>query len=144
MSVQIDNMSEVDGLLLGGVWIDVDLGTLRRTNASRSSGVGGIELYWLSGGRMYVANAGEVHAVRSMIPAEPEVPEPEEEEVDQPVPPPLERVVEEEEPEVAGPDPNSMMATLKRAREARSGEDSEKVSEKESEKESEKDPGEQE
>lgn len=131
MSVQIDNMLEVDGLLLGGLWIDVDLGTLRRTNSSRSSGVGGIELYWLSDGRMYVANAGEVHAVRSIIPTEPEVAEPEEEaEVPVPVPPPLERVVEDEEPDAPELDPNSMMATLKRAREARSDEDSAEESEK--------------
>ncbi len=119
MSVQIDNLSAVDGLLLGGLWIDVDLGTLRRTSSSRGSGAGGIELYWISGGRMYVANAAEVHAVRSMVPEageeealdlelEPERPAP--------IPPPLKKVVKEEP--VVEEDPNSMMATLKRARAA--------------------------
>jgi len=136
MSVQIDNLMEVDGLLLGGVWIDVDLGSLRRTSASRSSGVGGIELYWLSGGRMYVANAGEVHAVRSMIPAQPEVVELDEEtEAPLRVPPPLERVVEEDAPAVPEIDPNSMMATLKRAREARSSEGSPEASDEDSQEE---------
>lgn len=133
MSVQIDNMAEVDGLLLGGVWIEVDLGTLRRTNASRSSGVGGIELYWLSGGRMYVANAGEVHAVRSMIPPEPEVEEIEEVEESVPAPVVAEQVVEAEEPKAPELDPNSMMATLKRAREARLDEDSQEEPDEDSE-----------
>lgn len=120
MSVQIDNLMDVDGLLLGSGWIDVDLGTLRRAT-TRGSGAGGIEFYWISGDRMYVANAGEVNAVRMIVPDE--QPEPEVIAAPEPVavvaaPEPVAEV----EVEVPEHDPNSMMAALKRARETRSDE----------------------
>lgn len=125
MSVQIDNLMDVDAILLGSVWIDVDLGTLRRAS-SRGSGAGVIELYWRSGERVYVANAGEVNAVRMIIPepvAEPEPqPKPEHEAVVDAVVEAVAEAGEDPEPEL---DPNSMMAALKRARETRADSDDE-------------------
>ncbi len=72
---------------------------------------------------MYVANAAEVHAVRSMVPKADEEEELEPEpERPAPIPPPLEKVAKAEP--VVEEDPNSMVATLKRARAAKaSGED---------------------
>lgn len=68
MSVQIEDLGLVDGLLIYGNWVEVDKGTLERYMPEhRSSSSTGVMYRWRSGDHEFLAMAADVKAVRVLL-----------------------------------------------------------------------------
>ena len=68
MSIQVDSVRDVTGVLIAGVWLGVDVGTLdRRDPVHGSSGSTAVFYRWSFEGHRYQAMAADIIAVQMVM-----------------------------------------------------------------------------